>query len=167
MLLRWRRRTRLCVCADLRPLSLVINRSLACTRVSCDHELVQNRILVGKFPGFKTAISSPDDRAIDNVVTRHPGAEISDAVGAIKEREIGYSWRPLYRAIGGRIKPSRRCPRAVGVELSFIPLVLPLHENMLLRDQRAGTLTHRASGVFMCAVAFFALDLSSNDNLSR
>lgn len=30
----------------------VINRSLACTRVSYDHELVQNRILVGESRGY-------------------------------------------------------------------------------------------------------------------
>lgn len=30
----------------------LINRSLACTCVSYDHELVQNRILVGEFRGY-------------------------------------------------------------------------------------------------------------------
>lgn len=57
----------------------------------------------------ETAILSRDDRVIANVVTRHAGAEISGAVGAIKERygrEIGLQLEAALSNLSqGRTKP--------------------------------------------------------------
>ncbi|MBX4865328.1 hypothetical protein HJA86_36505 [Rhizobium bangladeshense] len=57
----------------------------------------------------ETTLSSRDDRAIANVVTRHAGAELADAVGMIKERygrEIGLQLEgALANLSEGRAKP--------------------------------------------------------------
>ncbi|TQN58201.1 hypothetical protein FLX27_26400 [Agrobacterium tumefaciens] len=57
----------------------------------------------------ETTLSSRDDRAIANVVTRHAGADLADAVGMIKERygrEIGLQLEgALANLSEGRAKP--------------------------------------------------------------
>ncbi|WP_020486308.1 hypothetical protein [Rhizobium leguminosarum] len=57
----------------------------------------------------ETTLSSRDDRAIANVVTRHAGTELADAVGMIKERygrEIGLQLEGALASLSeGRAKP--------------------------------------------------------------
>ncbi len=57
----------------------------------------------------ETTLSSRDDRAIANVVTRHAGAELADAVGMIKQRyglEIGLQLEGALASLSeGRAKP--------------------------------------------------------------